>query len=105
MTYQAAPGLFYILDGHTPVAEPDPAAWAMWFAKTDRQVAKTQLPGNVEVSTVFMGVNHSLSGAGEPLLFETMVSGGPSDKYLARCSTWEQAEKQHQVIVELAAKV
>ena len=94
--------MFYVLDGHTPVEQRDNMAWLEWYMTADRQVAKTQLPGDVEVSTVFLGVNHDFLSTDDPLLFETMIFGGAHDKYIVRCSTWEQAEQQHKAAVELA---
>lgn len=92
----------YILDGKTPVPA-DLMTWARWFetAGTSRIVAKTEV-GDMNVSTVFLGLNHAFGG-GPPLLFETMIFGGPPDQdYQERCSTWEQAEAMHQRGVEAA---
>lgn len=50
--------------------------------------------GDVRISTVFLGLDHS-HGFGPPLLFETMIFGGVHNDHQARCSTWEQAEAQH----------
>ncbi|KRQ99299.1 hypothetical protein [Bradyrhizobium valentinum] len=38
---------------------------------------------------------------GVPLLFETMIFGGPRDLAQQRCSTWAQAERQHAEAVAL----
>ena len=88
----------YILQDHTPVQEPDLMKWERWFETAERRVAFTEKDG-AEVSTVFLGLNHGF-GEGEPLLFETMVFGGPFDGQTERCSTWEQAEQQHKEMVE-----
>ena len=54
------------------------AEWAESYVLTDRAVAKTYLArGRVLVSTVFLGLDHSLSPTGSPILFETMVFNGP----------------------------
>lgn len=90
----------YTLDGKTPVAEPDILVWAKWFEKADRSVKKTKLPGFIEVSTVFLGNDHSFFG-GPPMLFETMIFGGEHDGYQERYSTWEDAEAGHQRAIEL----
>lgn len=92
----------YILasDGRTPVRENDLIAWGQWFQNANRTVAKTRLK-DATVSTVFLGLDHSF-GKGPPLLFETMVFGGPKDQYQKRYSTWEEAEQGHQRIVENA---
>jgi hypothetical protein len=55
----------------------------------------------VRVSTVFLVMNHNHFG-GPPILFETMVFGGPMDQEQRRCSTWAEAEAQHWEVVENA---
>lgn len=90
---------WYILggeDGYTPI----PASieqWAAWASKGGddiKRVARTQI-GDVTVSTVFLGLDHSL-GYGPAVLFETMIFGGKNDDFTDRCSTWRQAEKMHE---------
>lgn len=63
-----------------------------------RTIIKT-ICGDVEVSTVFLGLDHSFEGK-KPLLFETMVFGGPNDGIENRYSTWRQAESGHVEIVK-----
>ena len=84
----------YILDGHTPVAENDLMKWAAWLEGANRKVARTEVTKNVSVSTVFLGLDHQF-GEGPPLIFETMVFGGPLDQHMERYSTWEDAEAGH----------
>lgn len=84
----------YILDGHTPVEERDLHTWAKWFETGSRQVANDHV-GAVRVSTVFLGIDHRFGGDGPPILFETMVFGGPLDDEQDRYSTWEEAEAGH----------
>lgn len=68
----------YVLDAAgEPVREPDVIRWAKRFESGERRVALAELPGGVRVSTVFLGIDHNFSGGGPPLLYETMVFGGP----------------------------
>jgi hypothetical protein len=85
----------YILDGHTPVEATSLLEWAEWTEKNReaRRVAIDMID-NVKVSTVFLGLDHNW-GDGPPILFETMIFGGPSDGFQDRCSTWEEAEAMH----------
>lgn len=70
--------MVYILDENkNPVKVDDILEWARWFETSDRHVSD-DLIGDDRVSTVFLGLNHS-HGGGEPILFETMVFGGPLD--------------------------
>jgi hypothetical protein len=88
----------YILDGHK-VMPCDLMTWARWFEKNDRRVAEDQI-GDVWVSTVFLGLDHSFADS-KPVLFETMIFGGEHDLYLTRCETWEEAEAMHAKAVAL----
>ena len=83
-------------------AAPDVMVWARWFetAGESRIVAKTQLPNDVRVSTVFLGLDHRFSLVGPPILFETMVFGGKFDGDMERYATWAAAEKGHKRMVE-----
>lgn len=83
----------YILVGKEPKAVDDVLEWAGWFETAERTVAKTHLP-NVEVSTIFLGLDHSFGGL-PPILFETMIFGGEHDQYQDRYATWEEAEAGH----------
>lgn len=90
----------YILQGHRAVAEPDLNKWAAAFEQFNR-VVKQETIGTVKVSTVFLGLDHQF-GNGAPLLFETMTFGTPDEEQMCeRCSTWEQAEEQHERVARL----
>ena len=71
----------YILKDHVPVLEDDLLKWGRWFETADRTVARTRIK-NIEISTVFLGLDHAF-GQGNPLLFETMVFGGKLNKYFS----------------------
>ena len=87
----------YILEGHK-VVETDLITWAKWLEGAERHVAKENV-GDVRVSTVFLGTNHSF-GYGPLLLFETMVFGGSLDQEQDRYTTWEEAEAGHKAMVK-----
>jgi hypothetical protein len=86
----------YILDGHNAVPV-DMLTWARSFSECDRTVARETVCG-CEVSTVFLGLDHGF-GSGPPMIFETMVFGGPLDQEQERYSTWDEAEAGHQAMV------
>lgn len=91
----------YILDGHEAVPCDHLFTWASWLEKADRIVRKHEADG-VRVSTVFIGLDHSF-GDGPPLLFETMIFGGPRDGWMDRYSTWDEAEEGHERAVAMLA--
>lgn len=90
---------YYILKGKDPVP-CDLMDGAVWLegAKESR-IVKQEMVGDSKISTVFLGLDHSF-GEGPPLLFETLIFGGPLDGWMWRCSTREQAEEQHRKAVE-----
>ena len=93
----------YILDGHEPVLCADLHKWGRWFETADRHVARDKV-GDVKVSTVFLGLDHRFGDKGPPLLFETMIFGGPHDGYQERYATWAEAERGHAVAVKKASE-
>lgn len=81
----------------------DLATWAKFMESPDRIVARDTINGQ-DISTVFLGSNHRYSSMedGPPIVFETMIFGGPNDEYQERCSTWEEAEAMHKRACKLA---
>jgi hypothetical protein len=92
---------FYILQDRRPVAIDSVDDWAVWMNDSDRKVAYTKIDNDVAVSTVFLGLDHQY-GNGPPLLFETMIFGGPLDNKCWRYSSWDDAEIGHQAAVRKA---
>lgn len=97
----------YTLVGRIAVPCLNPVAWTKWrmSSKGKRHVAKDILRGcvdgeefEIEISTVFLGLDHGY-GVGDPLLFETLVFGGPRHMSGDRYSTWEEAEAGHAAFV------
>lgn len=84
----------YIERDGKPVAVPF-REWVAWmFCDPHRQVAATRIAKGVDVSTVFLGLDHSFGG-GPPILYETLVFGGPLDGQGQRTCTREQAVERH----------
>lgn len=80
-----------------PVAEPDLMKWAKWYEQRDvRRVADERFDAagiEMRVSTVFLGIDHSF-GDGPPVLWETMIFGGPLDQEQDRCSATASRPKR-----------
>jgi hypothetical protein len=96
---------YYILDQDgNPVPVEDVRDWGEWFeANTEaRIVARDRDEGGVYkeiwVSTVFLGLDHNYFDDGPPLLFETMVFGGPLEGQCDRYSTRAEALAGHQAM-------
>ena len=94
--------LTYITDekGNAKVAGSDAEANAWWKRPFDqtRRVAKTNV-GEVEVSTVFLAIDHALMLSGPPVLWETMVFGGDLDGEQERYTSREDALAGHEAMV------
>ncbi|MCP4607716.1 MAG: hypothetical protein GY845_03225 [Planctomycetes bacterium] len=89
---------YYILEGHDVIPCHDMALWTQWLSSADRKVKRENV-GESDVSTVFLGVNHAWDD-GPPLVFETLVFDGPLDGEMERYSTWAEAVKGHDEMVE-----
>jgi hypothetical protein len=89
---------WYILDDDgDPVPVDDVATWARWYETHDRVVAKTDVEGAL-VSTVFLSLDHAFM-TGPPVLYETMIFGGPFDNYQWRHRNRHEALAAHDQIV------
>jgi hypothetical protein len=55
----------------------------------------------VRISTVFLGLDQNFLTSGPPILFETMVFGGPYNGLTRRYPTWSRSVRGHRKIVKL----
>jgi hypothetical protein len=71
--------------------------WASAFDSDgpERFVAQENVTWCIRVSTVWLGLDHSFTGEGPPLIYETMIFGGPHDGDMWRYATREEAEAGH----------
>ncbi len=92
----------YILDADNHAAEASLLEWSRWFEDANRRVGYTQITSEINVSTVFLGFDHRHFGKGPPILFETMIFGGPLDQEQSRYSSWDDAETGHRAAVRKA---
>jgi hypothetical protein len=102
--------LHYVLDDDgEPRAEPDVLAWARWFERASKDGSRILAhdrdesgDSDVLVSTVFLGLDHNFSAHGKPVLWETMILGGPLDQYQQRYSSAAAAHAGHREACRLA---
>lgn len=95
------PFKLYVLDADNHVVEADLMTWGECM-DGNRHVAWTQITSETQVSTVFIGVDHRHWGKGPPLLFETMIFGGPLDEYQRRYTSYDDAQTGHKAAVRKA---
>lgn len=95
--------MYYVLKDKEPVA-CNAEEYRDWLRARDHKpvyVGNDTLE-NIYVSTFFLGLDHNFMSSGPPVLFETMVIGGPLSECQRRYSTWDEAEKGHK---EMCARV
>lgn len=91
-----------------PVPAKDVLQWAAWFEIKDRTIDYTMIKEAtrrreaIYVSTVFLGINHNFADDGPPVLFETMIFGGPYNEQGERYITRGKALKGHRKWVAIA---
>jgi len=102
VNWRAVRPYLFRLDGHTPVPMTDFVEWGRWMETADRRVAQTR-HGDVLISTVFLGIDHSHGLGPRPMLFETMAFfGDDPGELVRRYETWEDAEAGHAFAVGAA---
>ena len=86
---------YYILNEQGEPVPCDVLTFGRWFEghPAARVIAHDEVD-DVMVSTVFLGLDHSL-GHGAPMMYETMIFGGPHDEYQDRYSTRAEAVAGH----------
>ena len=88
---------WYRLNDKTPVpVELDEELEYLMNYEINMRVAESGDRGGIWVSTVFLGLDHSYNPDGPPILFETMIFGGPHNEYQERYSTWDEAIEGHE---------
>lgn len=109
MTTRTRP-MYWILEGHEPVAVADVLTWGAWIQEhkytprgaddegmDDCRVGSDHI-GESWVSTTFLGIDHSWREDGPPILFETLVFGGPLADEMDRYATWDEAKAGHEAM-------
>lgn len=104
-------GIYFILDDqHNIVPTSDTMEWGQFFEDiSKRRVDVTYVQGffgELFISTVCLGLDHNWGFEEEtrPIVFETMIFGGPWPEYQERYCTWGEAVEGHKRAV-LAAKI
>lgn len=93
----------YILDENSqPVEEPSIIKWSQWFEDFEKRQTAETIIGSIRISTVFLGIDRNFSRNGPPVLWETMIFGGPNNGYQNRYSNIEDALSGHELAVCIA---
>lgn len=93
----------YILVDREPRECPDLLEWARWLENDSNIIVEqTRREDGIFVSTVFLGIDLAKpfgEADGPPVLFETLVRGGPLDREAERYTTYGDAERGHAVML------
>jgi len=115
----------YILKNKIPVKTEDFKAFCLFMEDiSSRRVSYDSIKG-INISTVFLGLDHNFNNMTEddeewkpkknyiPILFETMIFNATfdndddvlrllyNDTYIKRSCTWEEAETEHRLALEV----
>jgi hypothetical protein len=90
----------YVLDSDGVARPVNLKEWEGWMSAADRRVALTRFKG-LEVSTVFLTVDHSHREGGPPVLFESMVFHRDNSGYMQRYCTRDEAVEGHETLCRL----
>lgn len=95
-------GRYILNESGAPEPCEDLMMWGRWMEAGNRIVQQDSV-GGARVSTVFLGLDHSYNrGRGEPVLWETMIFGGPHDGYQERYTSRDDALAGHAAALQLA---
>lgn len=92
----------WILNARKEVVEVDLMKWALWIEQPDNKIVARTFLKLHWVSTVFLGIDHSFTDHGAPVLFETMVfenGTGHEDRDMDRYCTHAEAMAGHKRMV------
>lgn len=96
-------GKYVLNDQHHVVACYELFEWARWMQDNDLRVDYTELPGEIIVSTLFLGMDHNWTHSinDELEVFETMAYSKNKIRVIVRTATWDEAVATHKKMVEL----
>jgi hypothetical protein len=87
---------WYILDEENNPIKTDSLSSFKWMEKNKhKKFVKREHIGDIFISTVFLGLDHSWNSH-LPVLWETMIFGGEHDQYQDRYTSYEDAIKGHE---------
>ena len=95
----------WILDDKGRPRQVDLFTWARWFGSPAKRIVCQETIGQNSISTIFLGIDHSFTEEGPPVLWETMTFGAKLDQAQMRCAgSKEQAEAMHEAMVRRVCK-
>jgi hypothetical protein len=99
------PFKMYVLDADNHVVEASGVEeWGCFMENERKHIGWTGITSECHVSTIFIGIDHRVYGDGPPILFETMIFGGPQeiDERTWRYANYDDAVIGHKMAVAKA---
>lgn len=96
---------WYVLDNNNKPIPASITEAADWLEEgSNRRTVKRDEISDILVSTVFLGLDHSWTPGGKPVLWETMIFGGEHDQYQDRYTSHKDALEGHKKALTLITK-
>jgi len=96
---------WYILNNNNKPIPASITEAADWLDNNDhRRIVKQDQIDDVFISTVFLGLDHSWTPGGKPVLWETMIFGGKHNQYQERYTSHKDALEGHKKALTLITK-
>jgi hypothetical protein len=96
---------WYILDNNNNPIPASTLEAVKWLEEgSNRRTIKRDEIGDILVSTVFLGLDHSWTPGSKPVLWETMIFGGEHDQYQERYTSHKDALEGHEKALTLITK-
>jgi hypothetical protein len=96
---------WYILNNNNKPIPASITEAADWLEEgSNRRTIKRDEIGDILISTVFLGLDHSWTPGGKPVLWETMIFGGEHDQYQERYTSHKDALEGHKKALTLITK-
>ena len=92
---------FYLLDGDKKPYNVTLEESYKLYDNPEMKITKQEYIGDILVSTVFLGIDHSFGKSEIPVLWETMVFGGLYNEFTQRYTSHEEALKGHSEIINM----
>ena len=90
---------WYVLDGKIPRKTQDTWEAMAFYLDRYKRCIVSETVGECIVSTVFLALDAGIDDD-KPILFETMVLGGPLHYVMKRYCTYDEAEAGHKAMVK-----
>ena len=95
--------MWYILKRGEPIKAKSSKHYHYWSSNSKYKCVKQEHIDDIFISTVFLGLDHSL-GSNIPVLWETMIFGGEHDQYQERYTSYKDAFEGHQLALNVVNK-